>query len=569
MNIKKIVSTVLSEAVSKKDFPKIVRQKLEDAYPTSFNELTPEEQDQYINSIITRHDVIKPLLNVDNSIVYNFLLRHDGTHGSKKVELQQLQSLPEAPIEELLELMVALSKGKFEKKSLSTATGVESEKSEEEIEKERVDEIFKENSNRPTEEKLEYSKSLWEDPSTALVNENGVRLYYIKDQETSERFGYYYESIFKKQFQIVKGDPKYTNVDLRAPWCQVWRGESQYGYEVKDDNGRPLYSHSPNKWGQMREQIGYTFYYLIDDKIDPLQNVVEKGQWHMVAVAIKRNGAIILSPMLNAGEISKPWGEVIKMYPELEKYRNVFQSEEFEESELKVRLKQGEVRVSENEGSPKEFARLSPDEQIIWIQQDNDITKVKSWKAMAPPVRIAYIGTIDASNYTHKISNWDLLKAILSTEGFASKINRRVPNGVSKLVGFYINVDFNVAFSGKKTETTVVLSEKRTGKKGIFDTLKGGWVESGGITYSDKFVNDERSGDIVVTNDGDYILVYRFVSDDGNSFYIVNDEPQTKQHIGYILSEKSYMNFRDEFLSDSTKFDPNSKQVDIGELSIK
>ena len=29
------------------------------------------------------------------------------------------------------------------------------------------------------------------------------------------------------------------------------------------------------------------------------------------------------------------------------------------------------------------------------------------------------------------------------------------------------------------------------------------------------------------------------------------------------------MAFRDEFLSDSTKFDPNSKQVDIGELSIK
>jgi hypothetical protein len=569
MSIKKIVSNVLQEAISKKDFPKIVRQKLLDAYPTSFNELTPEEQEQYINQIITRHDVLKPQLNTDNSIVYNFLLRHDGTHGSKKVELQQLQSLPEAPIEELLDLMTLLSKGKFEKKSLSTSSGDEPEKSDEEIEKERVDNIFKENSNKPTDEKIEYSKGMWYDEGSALVNENGVRVYYIKDQETSERFGYYYESIFKKQFQIVKGDSKYSNIDLRAPWCQVWRGESSYGYEVRDDNGRPLYSHSPNKWGQMREQIGYTFYYLIDDKIDPLEDVVNKGQWHMVAIAVKRNGAIILSPMLNAGEISKQWDAVVQMYPELGKYRNVFQSEDFEESELKVKLKQGEVRISENEGSPKEFARLSPDEQIVWIQQDNDITKVKSWKAMAPPVRIAYIGTIDASNYTHKISNWDLLKAILSTEGFANKINRRVPNGVIKLVDFYINVDFNVAFSGKKSENVIVLSEKRTKKIGIFDRLKGGWVESGGITYSDKFTNQDRNGDIVVTNDGDYILVYHFKSDDGASFYIVNDEPQSTPHNGYILSEKSYMSFRDEFLNDSTKFDPNSKQVDIGELSIK
>jgi hypothetical protein len=569
MNIKKIVSNVLQEAVSKKDFPNIVRQKLLDAYPTSFNQLTPEEQEQYINQIITRHDVLKPILNTDNSIVYNFLLRHDGTHGSKKVELQQLQSLPEAPIEELLDLMTLLSKGKFEKKELSVSTVDEPEKSDEEKEKERVDAIFKNNSNKPTDEKMEYSKSMWMDEGSALVNENGVRVYYIKDQETSERFGYYYESIFKQQWQIVIGDKQYANVPLRAPWCQIWRGEASYSYPVKDDNGNLLYSHSPNKWGQMREQHGYTFYYLIDDKINPLENVVDKGQWHMVAIAIKRNGGIILSPMLNAGELSKQWDSVVQMYPELAKHRNIFQSEEFEESELKRRLDdKNTIKVSENEGSPKEFARLSPDEQITWIQQDNDITKVKSWRAMAPPVRLAYIGTIDASNYTHKISNWDLLKAILSTEGFANKINRRVPNGVTKLVDFYINIDFNVAFSGKKTETIIVLSEKRSKRIGIFDKLKGNWVESGGITYSDKFINQDRNGDIVVTNDGDYILVYHFASDDGNSFYIVNDEPQSTPHIGYILSEKSYMSFRDEFLNDSTKFDPSGKQVDIGEISL-
>jgi hypothetical protein len=562
MNIKKIVSKILTEAsISKKDFPNIVRQKLLEVYPVSFNELTPEEQDKYINHIIVRHDQLKATMNVDNPIVNNFLLRHDGSHGSKKIELQQLQSLPQAPIAELIDLMNAL--GKFEKRNLNTGTGDEPEKTEEEIEKEKVDSLFLDADNKPTEKKLEYSKSMWEDPNTAIINENGVRVYYIKDQETSERFGYFYESIFKEQYKLVKGDPQFSSVNISAPWCQVWRGTSYRGYEIKDENGRFMYSHSQNKWGDMREDHRYTFYYLIDDKINPLQDIVGRGQYHMVAVAVKPNGGIILSPMLNVGEISKSWAQLVDMYPELDGKRNLFENEDFDPSELKIQLKQGEIKISEVEGSPKEFARLTPDEQISWIQnEDKDIQKVKSWKAMAPAVRSAYIATITPSNLTHKIGNHELYKIIIAS-GFGQAINKKVENGVTKLALFYVGTDFDVAFLGKKVATTIVYSNKKTKYKGIFDTLEGKWVTKDGVTYDDRFVNKEREGDITFTDDGDTVTIYKFEADNGDKFYVIHDEG--KDHIGYIVSSQMYDSFRNDYLNDTKILDPKSKQVDIGE----
>jgi hypothetical protein len=563
MSIKKIVSKILLEAsISKKDFPNIVRQKLMDVYPVSFNELTPEEQEKYINHIIVRHDQLKATMNVDNPIVNNFLLRHDGSHGSRKVELQQLQSLPQAPIAELIDLMNAL--GKFEKRNLSTGTGNEPEKTEEEIEKEKVDSIFLDADNKPTEKKLEYSKSMWEDSNTPIINENGVRVYYIKDQETSERFGYFYESIFKQQYKLVKGDPQFSSVNISAPWCQVWRGSSYRGYEIKDENGKFMYSHSQNKWGDMREDHRYTFYYLIDDKINPLENIVDKGQYHMVAIAVKPNGGIILSPMLNVGEISKSWSQLVDMYPELDSHRNLFENEEFDPSELKIQLKQGEIKISEIEGSPKEFARLTPDEQISWIQnEDKDIQKVKSWKAMAPAVRSAYIATITPSNLTHKIGNHELYKIIISS-GFGQAINKKVENGVTKLALFYVGTDFDVAFLGKKVPTTIVYSNKRTKYKGIFDTLEGRWVTKDGIIYDDRFVNKEREGDITFTDDGNTVTIYKFEADNGDKFYVIHDEG--KDHIGYIVSSQMYDSFRSDYLNDTKTLDPKSKQVDIGEM---
>lgn len=564
MSIKKIVSKILLEAsITKKDFPNIIRQKLSDAYPVAFNELTPEEQDKYINSIIVRHGQLSSTMNTDNPIVNNFLLRHDGTHGSKKIELQQLQSLPQAPIIELIDLMKAL--GKFEKLNLSTSTGEgEVEKTEEEIEKEKVDNIFLQSDNKPTDDKLEYSKAMWEDPNTAIINDNGVRVYYIKDQEMSERFGYYYESIFKQQYNIIKSIPQFSDVKISAPWCQIWRGSSYRGYEIYDDNGKFMYSHSPNKWEDMREDHNYTFYYLIDDKINPLENIVEKGQFHMVAIAIKRNKGIILSPMLNVGEIARYWDQLVNMYPELEKHANLFESVEFDPSETKIRKQQGEIKISEVEGSPKEFARLTPDEQIEWItKEDKDIQKVKSWKAMAPGVRTAYMKTITPSNLTHKIGNYDLYKIIIST-GFGNAINKQVENGVTKLALFYVGADFDVAFLGKKVPTTIVYSNKKTKYKGIFDTLEGKWMVKDGVTYDDRFVNQEREGDLAFTDEGDYVTIYKFVATDNNDrFYVIHDGG--KEHIGYIVSSKMYESFRDDYLNDTKKLDPKSNQVDIGE----
>jgi hypothetical protein len=577
MDIRKIVSKVLEEAISKKDIPPLILKKLVDAYP-KFGSLPPEEQNSYVNGVIDRHDKLKPVINMDDSRVFNFLTRHDGAHGSRKITLDQLKDITQAPFPEMIDFLIFM--GKFEKhKSLSDGGADETEvtaKSPEEEREEMFNTVFSQNGVQKTPKKIELSKEMWVDPDSAIINEDGVRVYKIVNETQSMRMGYYYQSIHVETFKSIRNlGPEYKSY-TKAPWCQTWRGKA---VAEKDESGTFLFDHSPSKWRQMREMHGYSFYYIIDDKINPLEDILKKGKWHMASLMVDEFGGYKIASLLNDGEVGVDWKDITTLYPPLSSHEGLFTNEEFNRDELQKSVEgvdgveREEDRITEREGSKREFARLLPEEQIAYIDAGGDITKVKSWKSMSKEVRVHYINSIDESNISHKISNSLLLSEILRTEGFKEKLNRRVKNAVSKMMSSYIKSDYDLDYMGKKNPTTNVYSSKRSGLMGIFDTTELRWVEKNGILYNDKFNKGKMYR--FKGADGNRYFVFEFISTtDSDKFYVVNDEPfvdsdRESAHKGYILSAKMFDKIKIEvFDVDPNKFDRN-KHVDIAELSLQ
>jgi hypothetical protein len=552
MDIKKIVSNVLLEAVKKKDLPPLVAQKLADAYP-SFNGLTDEQKMADVMQIINRHDVLKSSFNEDNPTYYNFILQHDGRNPRlEKVDPKTLPDITQAPIKSLIKLLHAMGAEKFPDLNLEKAgTGTDDGATKEEVEKMRLDGVFNENGYLPTDSKIESSKEMWYSDKNAIINDNGFRVYAVMNEEQADRMGYYYEALFIQQIKKLRqdnpnGDWAKVVEAKQAPWCHIWRGSAYRGYTVKDpDTGQVLYDHSPSKYGDRRENFGYTLFEVIDESINPLDEIATKGQFHMATIIVKPNGGFMVSPMLNAGEISKVWAGLVQLYPKLDGHKDLLVPREFDPKEMMPR-KAGDnqkERVNEKEGHPREFAGLDPDEQVKFIKEGGEIQKIRSWKAMTPAVRKIYIQSINNSNYTTKINNFELLKAIKNTQGFAAKLDSKlkeigVQNGIAKLVNDYITTDFVLEYMGKKDSNVNVYSSKSSKKFCVYDANLTDFVIKDNTTYDDRF---DRGKNIRLKNkNGNLYLVYSFNSPNGDEFFILNDDFANDQHKGYIMSKKGF-----------------------------
>ena len=584
MDIKKIVSNVLLEAIKKKDYPVVVAKKLADAYP-GFNTLTDEQKMQDVNQIINRYEALRASFNENNSTYFNFILQHDGRNRNlEKVDPRELSDIAQAPIKILIKLLHLMSGEKFPDLNLEKVESAPTQDdniSDEELAKKKLDSTFNENGYLPTEGKIEASKEMWYSDENAIINEDGFRVYQVVNEQQADRMGYYYESLFIQQIKKLRadnpdGDWSKVVAVKQAPWCHIWRGSAYRGYTVKDpDTGQALYDHSVSKYGDRREAFGYTLYEIIDESINPLEDIVEKGQFHMCTLIVKPNGGFMLSPMLNAGEISKNWNMLVNQFPKLANHQNLLVSRPFDPNELmprKVNANEPE-KVNEKEGHPREFAGLDPEEQIKFIKEGGEIQKVRSWKAMNPSVRKIYIQSILRSNYTTKINNFDLLKAIKNT-GYDMKLDSKlkeigVEKGITKLINDFITTDFTLEYMGKKDKNINVYSSKSNGMFCIYDSLNAGFVKKDSTIYDERF---ERGKNIRLKNkENNLYLFYQFLSPNGDEFYILNDDPfGGDKHTGYIMSKKGFGVISEDLQlkAENFKFDPNNDNVDmIGEIN--
>jgi hypothetical protein len=107
-----------------------------------------------------------------------------------------------------------------------------------------------------------------------------------------------------------------------------------------------------------------------------------------------------------------------------------------------------------------------------------------------------------------------------------------------------------------KSEPTPPKDPSKDGLMGIFDTKRGQWFQANGVKYDARYElsNRLRKKD---KNGKTYLIFELTASDNGDKFYIVNDEPfvSDKTHHGYFYSLKAYNKFLVDFI-DSEKPEP-------------
>jgi len=268
-----------------------------------FNNLDETEQLRVGEYIFNFYMKIKNGINMNAPAVVAFLARNDGEHGSTKYTLANLTDPSQlVPFSVLVEFFSEWGKFYPNADIFDAEEDENMEEREEELQK-----IFTQNGPNLTPEKIEESKNMWFDGSTALINKPNFRVYEVMSEEMSKRMGYYYQQIHKANRVALGGG------NVKQPWCVTWRGNDFYEYETYDENwigiGKPLFNHGGNLYGSYRRE-GRTFYFVIDESKD------KSDQFHMSALQRKGNGYILTS-MFNNGDNTKTWQQLLDIYPEL------------------------------------------------------------------------------------------------------------------------------------------------------------------------------------------------------------------------------------------------------------
>ena len=559
MEIEKLISNIVSEAVKKSDLIAFLSNKWSSESP-KFNSLDPETKSNYTNDIIQSYTSVRGKIKETNPAVFGFLQRHDGNHGTNLITIEQLKRITEIPYKELTEFLSVV--GGF--KSLTSGDSVMASVDDDEV---KLNRTFAQSGPNPTEGKVEASKQMWASPKNTIINEDGFRVYDIKNQTESIRMGYYYQTLHLKQYRELKLGKSYgESFEVRPPWNVTFRK----GYEEKTSSGSSVISHGFNKWSSYRTAHDVSFYFIIDETRNPFEDILTSGKYFLSNLQVLKDGGFILTSMINDGGKPLSWKKLVDLYPKLEGHEDLFTYHEFSPEEL---VEPTEIDTSFNEypESKNYIGKQLPEVQIQWFKDGNDITKAITWRTMTVPVRLAYIDTITSGNVYEKISNDELLnemvRGVIAKGGktFATILNDKMisigKKSLSFLTHHYNQLKYEVEFIGKRTPSRVIYKSKskdesKDGLMGIFDTKRGQWFQSNGTKYDARYeiTNKLRKKD---KNSKTYIIFELTASDNGDKFYLVNDEPfvMDKTHHAYFYSLNAYNKFLVDFI-DSEKPEP-------------
>lgn len=550
---------MVNEAVKKSDLAAFLSNKWSSESP-KFNSLDPETKSAHTIGIIQAYQSIKSKIRQSNPAVFSFLQRHDGNHGSNLITIEQLNKITEVPYNPLMELLSVVAKFK------PIAVDDESNTAKEDDEVKLI-KTFGVSGNKPTEGKVEASKQMWASPKNTIINEDGFRVYHVKDQTQAIRMGYYYQTLHLKQYRDLKIGKSYGDeFEVRPPWNVTFRKN----FQEKNSVGSSIISHGFNKWSSFRAAHEVSIYFVIDESRNPFEDILTNGKYFMSIIEVFNDGGYQVISMLNDGGMLYNWKKLVALYPKLEGHEDLFVYHDFTADEL---VEPTEVDTSFNEypESKNYIGKQLPEVQIEWFKQGNDITKALTWKSMTVPVRLAYIDTITAYNIFEKISNEELmnemLRGVVSQGGkfFSTILNDKMislgKKSISFLTHHYNELKYEVEFIGKRNPRRVVYKAKSKDKSedglmGIYDTEKGKWFQSGGIKYDARYqiTNRIRKKD---KNEKRYLIFEFTALENGDKFYIVNDEPYVsdKTHHGYFYSVKAYNKFLIDFI-ESEKPEP-------------
>jgi hypothetical protein len=551
-----IYEIVIDEAKGKDLFSNLIA-KWKTQSP-KFLALDDTEQLRVGEYIFNFYMKIRTSINMGAPAVVSFLERYDGQHGSTKYGLQNLTDPSQlVPFPQLIEFLSEWGKFYPNADVFDTDEAENTEEKEEELQK-----IFSQNGPNLTKEKIEESKAMWFNESTALVHKPGFRVYEIMSEEMSKRMGYYYQQVHKAAYLKLRGE----GTRISSPWCVTWRGNSFSEYETYDENyvgiGKPVFTHGGNLYGSYRKE-GRTFYFVIDES-------KEKTDRYYMSALQKKGNTYILTSMFNDGDTTKTWDQILGIYPELEDERDKIKDRQLADNELNMNSILNQIT---EDGGVRDFVRQSRVRRDQYITLGGYIRKPKSWSAMDTELRDKYINTIDLANAYQKVSNEDLLNAMLDSPGIRNMLTRRL-SMFSKDLGYIVDKimeqNYEREYTGKKNNNIIVYRNKHDHSYGVFDLSTNKWLTHGGVTYSCAF-KESDSNFIEYTpensNEGETILIIQYTNPSGQKFYTIqvgvsvsHDDSVAKV---YIMSGPQFESLGDMFDTRPQEFSDND--VDLGE----
>jgi hypothetical protein len=465
-----VYEMVIEESMKSKEKFEEILKKWQVTYPN----MTADDAVK----ILKRHDAIKNNITMDQPGVVSFLARYDGIpQGTKKYELKDLRDIFKFEIKHLVEFLTEFGNFSIDLGDVDNEESPES----------RLKRIFKEKAEQKTDEKVEESKKMWTDENTATVNENGFRVYEIKNQDQAVRMGYYYQ-----EFHLENYKRKYINKEpnLRPPWCVTGRGGkvSEYiEYDAPDGTKRKdyLFSQYVNAYINYRKGQDRKFYFVIDENKTPTD------RYYMSALQINRYGQFMVTSMMNDGDNAMSWDQIVNIYPKLEPYRSKIIFTQFSNEETSS---DGDIndnllnRINEDEGNLNDFCRLTKARKSEFINLGGTLSKPRSWSCMDSDLRRLYISTMSLDNATTKFSTFEFLSATLRVPGIQASLQKRLEDlgkkeGIMFLINHLFNYEFKIARRSVDNNQINIYESTRTKKFGIFSAIRLNWYEKNGIIF--------------------------------------------------------------------------------------
>ena len=362
---------------------------------------------------------------------------------------------------------------------------------------------------KQTPEKVESSKELWRGNDDLIINEDGFRVYDPGNESTAIKFGYYAESINNN----IHGS--------NAVWCVTWRNQ-----------------HGSNRWSNYRG-MGRTFYFVIDES----RSTSDKYYLSALQKSTNTHSGYQLTSVMNDGDTSMSWEEIVSIYPKLSPYKDLIKSKEFSDDEVGTI---NEVdRINETAAAGRyQFKRVSKELKLAYINGGKNLSTVDSWKSMDEELRNLYIvlSGNNNENIIDRYNNYEFLSLVKQTSGNLLD-NKLKQLGHKEGMGYIIiklmKDEFLDARIGLKNSKIVLYKSKRTGKYGIFDLNKNSWVDHNGSLFEPEYnkivtvIHVDMEGEPYVADVFD-----RGSSSSNNSFYSIY--PVDNPGEGYFLSHEKW-----------------------------
>ncbi len=426
--------------------------------------VTPERGEE----LITKFQQIQNGLRPDRPQVVSFLSRFDGKHGYEIFDPINIKDISKYSLKQLTSLI-----SEFSEDTDTLPQG----------------DVFAGKDYKPTPERIEVSKGMWFSPDDAIINEDGFRVYNIRDQQMSMKFGYW--------LQVVAND-----LDNQSPWCVTWRPPQT------------------NMWASYRNQ-GRSFYFVIDESKGPNDS-------HYLG-ALQRDTEVTtgyrITSAKNDGDTVYTWDQVLRIYPQLSKYKELIKVKDYSQTELELNDAAGQI--SEQPGSRYEFKRMDRGLKRAYINSFGQLKEPDSWRSMDDGLRNLYIQTTRAQDIKDKYSNFAFFSEIKKVGNELTQLNNRLialghKDGTGFILDTLMSNEFKVARTSVDNPNIKLYESKINKKFGLFNSKKGEWVTLGGITYEPLY--KEINNDIYSDSEGDTYFVEIFgksTEENNESFYSI------------------------------------------------